>query len=204
MATEEQVRELREKMRSERAELIRTVRGLAAQQAGVGRPEREGEEGWSPLQQLSHLWEMELMYDSWILAALERDRPDVGKMPMLRPRVTLEVANEHPVEEMLAELESERAKTDAIVDRLQLYQYTRTALHPVFGELTVLQWLRSFYRHDRMHRMQMSGEEPDYQPRGEGAGMDQRKMRLRLGDERLKSIATMEELLAAVADQGQW
>jgi hypothetical protein len=29
----------------------------------------------------------------------------------------------------------------------------------------VLQWLRSYYRHDRMHRAQILGEESAYQPR---------------------------------------
>jgi hypothetical protein len=35
----------------------------------------------------------------------------------------------------------------------------------MFGELTVLQWLRSFYRHDRMHTDQIAGRDPEYKPR---------------------------------------
>ncbi|MBI5947268.1 MAG: DinB family protein [Chloroflexi bacterium] len=203
MVTQGQVRELREKLLIEHSRLVTTATSLTAEQAKRGRPDREGEEGWSPLQQLSHLWEMELLYDSWILAALERDRPDIGKLPMLQPAVTIERANKHSVPELLAVVESERARTLAILDQLQLDQYDRTALHPVFGELTVMQWLRSFYRHDRMHRMQMAGDEPDYQPRGNGAGMDQRRMRLRLGEERLQAIHTMDELLSAASQQDE-
>ena len=43
-------------------------------------------------------------------------------------------------------------------------QFDRTARTEIFGELTVLQWLRSYYRHDRMHHAQMLGEVSDYQP----------------------------------------
>ena len=44
-------------------------------------------------------------------------------------------------------------------------QFDRTARQQTFGELSVLQWLRSYYRHDRMHHAQILGEESDYQPR---------------------------------------
>ena len=34
----------------------------------------------------------------------------------------------------------------------------------MFGELTVMQWLRSYYRHDRMHYDQVRGDEPSTSP----------------------------------------
>jgi hypothetical protein len=42
-----------------------------------------------------------------------------------------------------------------------------------------MQWLRSYYRHDRMHIDQISGRKSDYQPRwAEGMGEpDQRRRR---------------------------
>ena len=49
--------------------------------------------------------------------------------------------------------------------RLAPGQFERTASQPMFGRLTVMQWLRSYYRHDRMHRDQMAGREPEYRPR---------------------------------------
>lgn len=40
----------------------------------------------------------------------------------------------------------------------------------------MLQFLRSFYRHDRMHRAQILGLETDYRPRwGPGGEPDQRR-----------------------------
>jgi hypothetical protein len=39
----------------------------------------------------------------------------------------------------------------------------------MFGTLTALQWLRSYYRHDRMHMDQMAGREPEYKPSSQGA-----------------------------------
>ena len=44
-------------------------------------------------------------------------------------------------------------------------QFERTASQPMFGRLTAMQWLRSYYRHDRMHRDQMAGRDPEYKPR---------------------------------------
>jgi hypothetical protein len=56
-------------------------------------------------------------------------------------------------------------------------QYDRSASNRLFGSLTALQWLRSYYRHDRMHFDQISGRESDYKPRwAEGmAEPDQRR-----------------------------
>ena len=53
-------------------------------------------------------------------------------------------------------------------------QFERTATQRMFGTLTVLQWLRSFYRHDRMHADQIGGREPEYRPRFTGAEPNQR------------------------------
>jgi hypothetical protein len=42
----------------------------------------------------------------------------------------------------------------------------------------VLQWLRSFYRHDRQHCAQIQGRKSDYQPNFAGKEPNQRRMRL--------------------------
>jgi hypothetical protein len=44
-------------------------------------------------------------------------------------------------------------------------QFERKASQPMFGSLTAMQWLRSYYRHDRMHRDQLAGREPEYKPK---------------------------------------
>jgi len=39
----------------------------------------------------------------------------------------------------------------------------------------VMQWLRSYYRHDRMHSDQVSGRDPAYKPRFTNGEPDQRR-----------------------------
>ncbi len=93
--------------------------------------------------------------------------------------VRLEQANRHPVSELVAELRQQRERTLALIERLRPADYDRTASQPMFGTLTVLQWLRSYYRHDRMHQAQIAGRASDYQPRyATGSEPDQRRTRL--------------------------
>lgn len=108
---------LRSKMTRERAFLVAAVQLLPPERAGRGLPELGGEEGWSPLQQLAHLWEMELAYDSWIVACLEQDVPDLSVLPMPRPPISIEEANRSTTAALLAGLAAERAKTEFVIDR---------------------------------------------------------------------------------------
>ena len=65
------------------------------------------------------------------------------------------------------------------IETLTPEQYDRTATQPMFGTLTVLQWLRSYYRHDRMHQAQIAGREQSYKPRfAGGSEPDQRRTRI--------------------------
>ncbi len=90
--------------------------------------------------------------------------------------IPIERANEHSLEELLAALAAERERTNAFIASLTPEQFDRRAYHRLFGSLTVLQWLRSFYRHDRMHIDQMAGREPSYRPRyATGVEPDQRR-----------------------------
>ena len=50
----------------------------------------------------------------------------------------------------------------------------------MFGQLTVLQWVRSFYRHDRQHAAQVQGRKSDYQPNFKTKEPNQRQARLDL------------------------
>ena len=93
-----------------------------------------------------------------------------------RPAIPLENANEASVGQHVGEMRAQRQKTLALVDSLSPDDFDRTASQRVFGELTVLQWLRSYYRHDRMHYDQVRGVEPEYRPRyAGGAEPDQRR-----------------------------
>ena len=76
------------------------------------------------------------------------------------------------------ELRRQRERTLDVIGRLDASAFERTARSPMFGELTVMQWLRSYYRHDRMHHAQIEGRESDYRPRfAGGVEPDQRAQR---------------------------
>ncbi len=178
MATREQVIELKQKMVEERAALIAAARGLTPETALRVPVDAEGEEQWTALEQLAHLWEMERSYDAWVRAALAEENPDLRGVVPDPVAIPIEEANSHTVEELLHALEMERAGTIGLIDGIGLEGFDRVATSPVFGTLTVLQWLRSFYRHDRQHAAQILGRQSDYRPQFKGPEPNQRKMRI--------------------------
>ncbi|MCC7366065.1 MAG: DinB family protein [Dehalococcoidia bacterium] len=180
MATPEQVAELKEKMGEQRAELIAAARSLSEEDARRVPVDAEGEEQWTALEQLAHLWEMERTYDAWVRAALAEDGADLAAVTWQTVEIPVEAANGHTVEELVRGLERERAYTLGLIDGMPLAAFDRTAVSPMFGKLTVLQWLRSFYRHDRQHGAQILGRKSDYQPNFQGKEPNQRKMRIEL------------------------
>lgn len=180
MATAEQVAELKQKMAEERAVLIAAASGLSPEDALHVPVDAEGEEQWTALEQLAHLLEMERAYDSWVRAALREDNPDISTVRSEPVSIPIEQANGHTVAELLRALELERAYTLGLIDGISLEGFDRTATSPVFGTLTVLQWLRSFYRHDRQHGAQIQGRQSDYRPNFLGKEPNQRKARLEL------------------------
>lgn len=176
MATEADSRDLAEKMRDERAALLALCAGIDEAAAEVRPPDKQGEEGWSTKEQLAHLAGMEARYREWAKRAVAEDTPDLDEGTLPDPvAVTLDRAHEATVEELLEELRRQRAITEAFIAGLDASDYDRKARQRNFGELTVLQWLRSYYRHDRMHRAQIEGREPDYQPRFLNGEPDQRR-----------------------------
>lgn len=180
MATFEQVEELKQKMGEERAGLVAAARSLREEDALRVPQDAEGEEQWTALEQLAHLLEMERTYDAWVRAALADNGADLAEVPWQAVEIPVERANASSVDELLRLLELERAYTKGLIDGIALEDFERTGRSPVFGALTVLQWLRSFYRHDRQHAAQIQGRVSDYQPRFRGKEPNQRKARLEL------------------------
>lgn len=180
MATREQVDDLIAKMSGERASLIGAASALSAEDSLRVPVDAEGEEQWTALEQLAHLNEMERTYDAWVKAALAEDGTDLAAIPWQRVSVPIEEANRHSVEALLRNLELERAYTLGLIDGIPLERFGNVGVSPIFGRLTVLQWLRSFYRHDRQHAAQIQGRVSDYQPNFVGKEPNQRKARLNL------------------------
>ena len=94
--------------------------------------------------------------------------------------IPIEEANQHGIDELLRNLEVERAYTLGLIDGISLEWFERVGVSPIFGRLTVMQWLRSFYRHDRQHGAQIQGCKSDYQPNFKGKELNQRVARLEL------------------------
>lgn len=167
------------KMALERGKLIAAAEALTNDDANRVPVDAVGEEQWTAKEQLSHLWEMERSYIAWCHAALEQDGADVAGVRGAAVAIPIEDAPQHSVRELLDELIRERAQTEEFIRSLTLDQFHRTASTPAFGKLTVMQWLRSFYRHDRQHGAQIEGRQSDYKPNFQsGFEPNQRTMRI--------------------------
>jgi hypothetical protein len=177
LATQQQIDELFAKMSEERARLLDLLAGLDEEQAMFVPENAEGEAQWTAKEQVAHLTSMEISYRAWVQAAIENDGADVAGVTGERPKYSLEEANRHELPELTEELMRQREKTLAVMRAMTPDQYDRRASNRLFGSLTALQWLRSYYRHDRMHTDQISGRDPEYKPRwAEGMGEpDQRR-----------------------------
>ena len=62
--------------------------------------------------------------------------------------------------DLLRELASARSDTMAGIEGLTEDELKRRGKHLLFGEMSVLQMLRSLYRHDRMHMDRVAGQRP--------------------------------------------
>src|SRR3990170_4687467 len=177
MADETAIRELVEKMTEEREKLLAQIEALSEEEAQRAPANAEGEAQWTAKEQCAHLAEMETAYRAWVERALAEETPDLTGVRGEPVAVPLEEANRHPLSELVAELRQQRERTLALIERLRPGDYDRTATQPMFGTLAVLQWLRSYYRHDRMHQDQIASREPSYRPRYAGGGRepDQRR-----------------------------
>lgn len=172
MVEEAQIRELVEKMTAERTRLLAALQSLSEEEAAT--PPKPGE--WNAKQQMAHLCEMETAYRAWVRRALEEDGAVVDGVRPDPPAIPLEQANDHTVAELIAEMRRQREETMALIRSMQPSDFDRKATNAIFGTLTVMQWLRSYYRHDRMHLDQISGREPQYKPRfRSGVEPDQRR-----------------------------
>ena len=180
MATPEQVLELKTKMAEERAALIAAARALSPADALRVPTNATGEEQWTALEQLAHLWEMERSYDSFVRLALADDDADLRNAAPDPVAIPIEAANASNVDTLLRALELDRAYTLGLIDGIPLSHYERTADHPAFGRLTILQLLRSFYRHDRQHAAQIQGRVSDYTPNFKDGEPNQRQARIDL------------------------
>ena len=148
-----ELQDLLERMESHREELLRQVLGLAEDEAA----QRPAEGEWSVKEQLYHLIEGEESWVRWALMARELPGSEVGPLPGTGNPPGFPDVERVPLATLVAELRAARQKTLAAIGSLTEEELGRRGRHRLFGELTVLQMLRSLYRHDRLHADQMAG-----------------------------------------------
>lgn len=180
MATDDEIRELRQKMVEERDALLAAVRPMPESATEVRPPDADGEDGWSVKEQMVHLAQMDARYRSWCERTVREDTPDldVDSQPPADPaRFGMEDAHGTSLADLIAEVDRQRNLTVAFIAGLAPQDFDRRSRNAMFGELSVLQWLRSCYRHDRMHLAQVERRASDYQPRFLNGEPDQRRRR---------------------------
>ena len=154
--------ELLQKLESHRRELMHQVEEMTAEEAS--RRPSEGE--WSAKEQLVHLAAFERLWLEWTMKVRDEPGSEVGPPPPNPPAHPK--AEIHSVADLLQELASARADTLAAIEGFTDSELNRRGKHLLFGEMSVLQMLRSLYRHDRMHMDQMAGREASFKPGGPG------------------------------------
>ena len=155
-------RDLIEKLEENRKGLLEVVATLSEEQAET--PQKAGDR--SPKGQLMHLAEAEHHYVwTWALRSRDEDSPDLAGLP--DPGATGEAplfdhANALSLTELLAKLEHERQLTYRFIAETADSEMERTGRGTPFGDLSVHQFLKSLYRHDRMHQDEVLGRESSY------------------------------------------
>jgi uncharacterized damage-inducible protein DinB len=156
-----ELEQLLEKLESHRGELVSQVEEMVDEDAS-----RRSEREWSAKEQLAHLAAFERLWLGWAMKVCEEPGSEVGPPPPNPPAYA--EAQARPLPDLLRELASARSDTLAAIERLTEDELKRSGKHMLFGEMNVLQMLRSLYRHDRMHMDQMAGRETSFTPRTPG------------------------------------
>jgi len=159
-------RDLIEKLQSHHDAMVEVVRQRSEDE--LRRPAEPGE--WSALQQLEHQLVADEVWTEMALRAATEDEPDLAEL-WAKYRV-VEESNPFPppgdprsLDELLAALEERHRQNLAIVDSVADDAFDRIGRNTGWGNLTVLQMLRSVYRHRRMHIEQIEQREQSFTPR---------------------------------------
>ncbi len=154
-------RELVEKLAESRQALLQGTAALPAQR--LTEPWKAGDR--SPMAMLLHIITTERMYrDQWGKRARDEEAPDLAQnsavIQVIDP--TFAEANRMTLDALMRNLREEREKTLAFVAETSDGEFDRVGRNSLFGDLTLLQYLKSLYRHDLMHVDEMAGREVRY------------------------------------------
>ena len=158
--------DLVEKLQWNLDELVEVVRRRS--DAQLREPPQPGE--WSALQQLEHQLVAEEIWVAMAMKAATEDEPDLtdlwNKYRHVEERNPFPPPGEpRSVDELVAALEERHRQTLELIDSIPDESFQRIGRNTGWGDLTVLQMLRSVYRHYRMHIDQIEEREQTFTPR---------------------------------------
>lgn len=161
MPFQEDKADLLRKLAAERQALLDSVRDLDDEQAGRPAP---GDE-WSVKQQLAHVAASERLYNRCVRRALQDDGADTSDLwPRSQEPTDFADARDRALPDLVADVTAARDETIALIEELDENGWGKRGANTPFGDLTVGQFLKSLYRHDRMHIDQIAGRDPAFKP----------------------------------------
>ena len=155
-------RDMLRKLEENRNQLLELARSLTPEQAEG----RKQEEDRTPKGMLLHVAEAEHHYVwNWAARARDEAEPDFGL-----PRIgtgggvggLFDEANDWDVDLLTARMREMRESTLRFIAETSDDEFDRVGRNSPFGDLTVYQFVKSLYRHDRMHIDEISGREQTY------------------------------------------
>lgn len=156
-------RDLVAKLEQNRGELLELARSLTPERA----ESRKQEGDRTPKGMLLHVAEAEHHYVwNWAARARDEDEPDFAL-----PRVgtggggvaaLFDQANDWDVDGLTSRMREVRESTLRFIGGTTDLEFERVGRNSPFGDLTVHQFLKSLYRHDRMHIDEMQGRDQTY------------------------------------------
>lgn len=155
--------EMLAKFQQHRQALLAQLDGVSDEQASQPQPGAEGE--WTIKQQLAHLALAEEVYRHCAVDVRDQDRPDLAHYWETGNMQAVDTANARPLSELIAQIESEREQTLAVIAATPDAALERQGVNTPFGDLSIGQLLRSIYRHDRMHLDQIALRPMSFVPR---------------------------------------
>lgn len=119
------------------------------------RTKRDGPDGWTPLDIVCHLRDLEPLFISRAQSVIEQDNPTFVTYDVNQLVVDNNYAAQDPAE-ALAELSANRARMLALFRAAADDQWSRSGVHPVYGPQTLLDILMHVAHHDMDHIEQMT------------------------------------------------
>jgi hypothetical protein len=162
MASGAERRDLVAKLEQSRSELLELARSLTPERA----ESRKQEGDRTPKGMLLHVAEAEQHYVwNWAARARDEDEPDFA-LPRLGTGGGVgglfDEAGDWDVPGLTSRMRGVRESTLRFIGATTDAEFDRVGRNSPFGDLTVYQFLKSLYRHDRMHIDEMQGRDQTY------------------------------------------